>query len=129
VKILYFIYENNSKYIVLTKNVVNTNVTSTNPWILNNRHFTPSTLQNHFKLIFFKDFTERHRRIWYYLSFKLFFFEGSTRYQMQHQNFSKLLVQNKVFGAVQIPKIFLRILGDLVPKFENVVLFGFSIGT
>jgi hypothetical protein len=42
---------------------------------------------------------------WYYLSFKKYFFEGSTRYQMQLQNFSKIFMfKNKVLGPVQVPK-------------------------
>ena len=45
---------------------------------------------------------------WYYLSFKIIFFEGSTRYQMQLQNFSKNFyssnILNSPLGPVLNPK-------------------------
>jgi hypothetical protein len=42
---------------------------------------------------------------WYFLSLKKKNFEGSTRYQMQLQNFSKIFrPKYKVFGPVQISK-------------------------
>jgi hypothetical protein len=70
------------------------------------------------------------------LVFKNFFYEGSTRYQMQPENLQEFFrSKNKVFGPVQIPekKLFLnfvlRLLGDFVPKSKNKVLFGFSTGT